>query len=62
MIIMKAVAHRPRDMADIEGIVAAHPEFDASRVRHWLTQFADLLEMPEILTDTEKIIKTGSKK
>jgi hypothetical protein len=58
LIIMKAVAHRQRDMADIEGIVAAHPEIDVTRVRQWLTQFAELLDMPEILADVEKIILT----
>lgn len=56
LIIMKAVAHRPRDIADIEGIVDAHPELDKNRIRIWLTQFAEALEMPEVLSDIETIL------
>jgi hypothetical protein len=56
LIIMKAVAHRPRDIADIEGIVDAHPNLDEDRIRMWIAQFAEMLEMPEILSDTEKIL------
>lgn len=56
LVIMKAVAHRPRDIADIEGIVDAHPELDKNRIRTWLTQFAEVLEMPEVLSDIEKIL------
>jgi hypothetical protein len=56
LIIMKAVAHRSRDIADIEGIVDTHPDIDKGRIRMWLAQFAEALEMPEILSDTEKIL------
>jgi hypothetical protein len=56
LIIMKAVAHRPRDIADIEGIIDLHPALDKDRIRIWLAQFAEVLEMPELLTETEKIL------
>jgi hypothetical protein len=36
LIIMKAVAHRPRDLGDIEAMLAAHPELNPRRVRHWV--------------------------
>lgn len=54
LIIMKAVAHRPRDLADIESILDAHPDLDLKRVRRWVKEFAKSLEMPEILDDLEK--------
>lgn len=57
LIIMKAVAHRPRDIADIEGIVDAHPDLDGKRIRTWLSQFAELLDAPEILSGIESVLK-----
>ncbi len=56
LIIMKAVAHRPRDLADIEAVLDAHPELDRRRVRRWVRAFSTALEMPEILRDLEKIL------
>jgi len=48
LIIMKAVAHRPKDLLDIQGIIQRHPDLDRRRIQSWVTQFADLLEMPEL--------------
>ena len=48
LIIMKAVAHRPKDLQDIQGLIQSHPDLDRPRIRSWVTQFADLLEMPEL--------------
>lgn len=57
LIIMKAIARRPRDIADIEGLLAAHPNMDTKRIRKWVKEFAKVLEMPEIYKDLEKILK-----
>lgn len=56
LIIMKAVAHRPRDLADIESLLDAHPKLDLRRVRRWVREFSAALEMPDILKDLETII------
>jgi hypothetical protein len=56
LIIMKAVAHRPRDLADIEGILAAQPKLDWERIRRWVGDFAAVLEMPEIFDDLENLL------
>ncbi len=56
LIIMKAVAHRPQDLADIEAIIAAHLEFNRRRVRCWVREFAATLTMPKILYDLEALI------
>ena len=56
MIITKAVAHRPKDFADIEAILNIEPNLDLERVRRWVGQFAEALEMPELLDDLEKIL------
>ncbi len=61
LIIMKAVAHRPQDLADIEGIVAAHPQLNRRRVRRWVREFAQALDMPAILTDLEALLSRRDK-
>ncbi len=57
LIILKAVAHRPRDMADIAAVASNHPDIDAGYIEYWLLQFAGALDAPEIWTDVERILK-----
>lgn len=57
LIITKAVAHRPRDVADIESILNIEQNVDLERIRHWVGQFAQSLEMPELLEDLEKLLR-----
>jgi predicted nucleotidyltransferase len=61
LIIMKAVAHRPQDLTDIEAILAAHPKINVRRVRRWVREFAAALEMPEILNDLEMLLSQRRK-
>ena len=56
LIILKAVAHRPKDMLDIEAVIAAQPHLDKARIAYWVRQFAELLEMPELWTDVETML------
>ena len=51
LIILKAVAHRPKDLADIQAVIDNHPDLDRARIKYWVKEFADTLEMPEILDD-----------
>jgi hypothetical protein len=53
LVIMKAVAHRERDLLDIEGLLVNHPDLDRQRVRHWVRAFADALETPELYDDLQ---------
>lgn len=57
LIIMKAVAHRPRDLGDIEAVLDANPKLDIREVRRWVREFSIALEMPELLSDLEKVLK-----
>jgi hypothetical protein len=57
LVIMKAVAHRPRDLGDIEAVLDTHPELDAQRVRRWVREFSMALGMPDLLTDLETMLK-----
>jgi hypothetical protein len=61
LIIMKAVAHRPQDLADIEAVLAAHPKLNLKRVRRWVREFAAALAMPEILNDLEALLSQRKK-
>lgn len=62
LIIMKAIAHRPRDLADIESILDAHPKLNLRRVRQWVKEFSVAIEMPDILNDLENILARKRKK
>ena len=48
LIILKAVAQRPIDLADIDSLLQAQPRLDLVRIRKTLGQFAGILERPEI--------------
>ncbi len=56
LIIMKAVAHRPQDMADIAAILETCPGSDLKRIRQCVREFADVLGKPEILLRLEEVI------
>lgn len=51
LIIFKAVAHRPKDLLDIQALVESDPDLDKERIKRWVREFAQLLEMPEIWED-----------
>ncbi len=57
LIILKAVAHRPKDLLDIEAVIASQPDLDKERIRYWVMQFAEALEMPELWDDLEARLK-----
>lgn len=56
LLIMKAVAHRPRDLQDIETLLDAHPGLDLGSVRQWVSDFAAATSMSELLEDFDKIV------
>lgn len=59
LIIMKAIAHRPKDLEDIRTIVDKNPDLDHGRIEHWVKDFAELMETPELWGQIEKILKQG---
>jgi predicted nucleotidyltransferase len=57
LIIHKAIADRQKDWADIEGIVRRQEgKLDATYVRHWLQQWGDELEKPDLLARFNQLI------
>lgn len=57
LIIMKAVAHRPKDLEDIRTLVVKYANLDFARIEFWIKNFAELLETPELWGQIEKILK-----
>lgn len=57
LIITKAVAHRKRDLLDIDNLVSVYPNLDLARIRQWVGQFAAVLESPELISDLESLLE-----
>ncbi len=58
---MKAIAHRSRDLADIESLLAANPHLDLRRCRRIASEFAAASSMPELLTDFDRRIESAER-
>ena len=56
LLIMKAIAGRPKDLQDIEGLLAAHSDADIAVARQWIREFATAMSMPDILDEFEKLV------
>ena len=56
LIIMKVVAHRSQDMVDVECLIESCPTIDLTRVQQWLSQFAEVLEAPDLLDDFRALL------
>ena len=53
---MKAVARRPKDLQDIEGLLAAHPEADLVTVRQRVSEFATAVSTSDMLDEFDKLV------
>lgn len=62
LLIMKAVARRPKDLQDIEGLLAAHPEADVGTVRRWVSEFATAMSASDMLDDFDKLVARSRSK
>ena len=57
LIILKAVAHRGKDLLDIQGILKSQPDLDRTRIERWVRDFATALEMPELWEDIAPLLQ-----
>lgn len=57
LIIMKAIAHRPKDYEDIRKLAIKYQNLDYERIERWVKDFAEVLETPELWGQIEKILK-----
>lgn len=57
LIILKAVAHRPKDLLDIREIVDNNLNLDLARIKRWVKDYAKTMEAPELWNDIKKILQ-----
>jgi predicted nucleotidyltransferase len=58
LIIMKAVAHRPKDLEDIRMIVQSQAHLDTKRIKHWVLSFGEILDQPSLWEQIEPLLKS----
>ena len=61
LLVMKAVARRPKDMEDIRGLLAAHPQVNVSEARRWVREFAAAMSMSDMLEEFDRIVAQASR-
>ncbi len=55
LIVMKAVAARPRDIEDIRGLLSVHPDVDWAKIIGWVKDFSEALDASDILRTIETL-------
>jgi len=56
LIVMKILAYRGKDVADIESILDANAKVDLRRVRYWAQMMSAGLESPEIIERLNELL------
>ena len=56
LLVLKAIAARPQDHADMHAIVVANRALDLDSARATLVEFAATLDAPELVRDFDRII------
>jgi len=51
LVVMKAIARRPVDQADIATLMHRHSQVDKSYIQKWLEEFSAILDDPTIASD-----------
>jgi hypothetical protein len=59
LVVFKAMAARPKDVADAAALLALHGGVDLARVRRRLVELADLAGEPELVAVLEEIVATA---
>ena len=56
LLVMKAIARRPKDVEYLQGLLAAHPELDVASARRWIREFAIAMSMPDMLREFDALL------
>ena len=56
IVVMKAIAQRARDVADIEGILETRDHLDIDWIRTWLTEFGRALGRTDLLAEFDRTV------
>jgi hypothetical protein len=57
LLVMKAIARRPKDLEDIRGLLAAHPEADIPAARRWIREFSVATGMSDMLDEFDRLLE-----
>src|SRR5213075_1503886 len=57
LVVMKGLAQRPGDLADIDLLAKVCPDLNKDQALADLTQFAIALDMPELITTVQTILE-----
>ncbi|MFN0145120.1 MAG: nucleotidyltransferase [Dehalococcoidia bacterium] len=57
IVVSKAITPRPQDHVDVTSVLEANPQIDIAWVRARLTEFAEVLEDPEIVPRFERLVR-----
>lgn len=44
-------------MIDIDNLLDVHRNLDLYRIRHWVRQFAEVLDSPDLIGDLERLLE-----
>ena len=58
LIIMKAIANRPKDLDDIRTIAEKYPDLDIERISQWIGAFGEALELPDLWLQIKSLLKS----
>lgn len=56
LIIMKAIAHRPKDLEDIRTIADKHPELNLDRIKEWVKSFGEAMGLPGLWDEVKVLL------
>jgi hypothetical protein len=56
LIIMKAIAHRPKDLEDIRTIADKYPDLDIHRIEEWVKSFGEAIELPGLWDEVKLLL------
>jgi Nucleotidyl transferase of unknown function (DUF2204) len=62
LVIMKVIAHRDKDMQDVEGLLDAHPDMNLEEIRQHVTDFAAATSMSDLIEDFEQLLQRRKSK
>ncbi|MEW5741766.1 MAG: nucleotidyltransferase [Myxococcota bacterium] len=60
LVVLKAMAARPKDLEDAAALLALYPAIDLGRVRSRLRELAAMANAPEVLDGLEAIVRSTS--
>lgn len=57
LIVLKAIANRPKDQEDIRNIASAHPMLDKAYTERWVSEYGELLEKPDLWDEIKPLLQ-----